>query len=529
MAARLAWTLLALVLASSHPAWAGIPTPGFTDTLVVGGLTAPTAIAFLPDGRLLVTEKDGALKLASGGTATLLATVPVCPAFEQGLLGIALDPDFPTNRFVYLYRTAPLAPGCAAQENQVARVTFAVDDTVDLGSLAVILSGIRAFLAHNGGVLRFGPDGMLYVGIGDSSDSARAQDPSVLEGKALRLMPDGSVPPDNPFVGQAGVRGEIFALGLRNPFRFDFDPIGGGLWACDVGAGTMEEIDIVAAGANYAWPRCEGTFPDGCHLPTDTPPIFAYPHSGPTSLGPAILGGTFGGGAFGPLAGHFVFTDFGSNVIFRFRPRAARDGIVGPPVPIGSDAGLPVDFIVGPDGAIYYVAFASGEVRRLATVGGGDALVTGSSLLLRDDPTPERRRLRVMSRDAAVVAATGTDDPTVAGGELHVRASGFEAVYTLPKENWSRRSDGRTLIYRDRTFANGPVRSVVVTASRRVRIDARGAGLEQPLGASDPRPVDVVLWTGMRRTCLRFGGTGQFVPGEKLVANDAAAPAACPE
>jgi glucose/arabinose dehydrogenase len=528
MTGRLAAIPLGLLLASGAVATAGTPAPGFTDTLVAGGFTLPTAIAFLPDGRLLVTEKEGALKLVSGGTTTTLATVPVCPAFEQGLGGIAVDPAFPADRWIYLYRTAPLG-GCGPQENQVARVTLAPDDTVDLGSLVVILGGIRAFLAHNGGVLRFAADGTLYVGVGDSSDQDRAQNPGVLEGKVLRIGRDGTIPPDNPFVGQPGARGEVFALGLRNPFRFDFDPVTGKPWVCDVGHNTMEEIDIVTAGANYAWPRCEGTSPDGCHLPTDTPPIFAYPHSGPTSLGTAILGGTFAGAALGPLAGHFVFTDIITNVLFRARPRAARDGIVGAPVAIGSDTGLATDFVVGPDGAVYYVSFADGEVRRLATVGGGDALLAGQHLVLRAEPQPERRRLVVKSRDPAVVAGTGTDDPTVAGGELHVRGTDFEAVYRLPKEAWSRRADGQSLVYSDRTLAHGPVRSVVLTAARQLRIQARGAGLGLALGATDPRPVDVVLWTGMRRSCLRFGGTGRFVPGRQLVARAAAAPVACPD
>jgi glucose/arabinose dehydrogenase len=515
-----------LALLVCTPASAGTPAAGFSDTLVVGGLTAPTAIAFLPDGRLLVTEKAGALKLVSGGVTTTLATLPVCTAFELGLLGIALDPEFTANGWIYLYRTAPLG-GCGPQENQVSRVTLASDDTVDLGSLVRIFGGIGAFLAHNGGVLRLGADGTLYVGVGDSGDQTRAQNPLLLEGKVLRLARDGSVPPDNPFVGQAGVRGEIFALGLRNPFRFDFDPITGALWACDVGAVTMEEIDIVAAGANYAWPRCEGTLPDGCHLPGDTPPIFAYPHTGPTSLGMAILGGTFGGSAFGPLAGQFIFTDIVTNVVFRARPRAARDGIVGRPVAIGSDAGLAVDFVRGPDGAVYYVSFARGEVRRLAGVGGGDALLAGERLVLRTGTRPERQQLRITSRDAAVVAGTGTDDPTVAGGELHVRGGGFEVVYQLPKEAWSRDAGGQRFVYSDRSLAHGPVRSVIVKGGRRVRVQGRGPGLEQPLGASDPRPVEVALWTGMRRSCLRFGGDGRFVPGVQLVAKHSAAPGAC--
>src|SRR5262249_33355723 len=162
---------------------------------------------------------------------------------------------------------------------------------------------------HNGGVLRIGPvDSKLYVGVGDtglgdnqggpgSSTNPYAQDLNELEGKVLRLNLDGTPPTDNPFFGQVGKRGEIFAYRFRNPFRMSFDDTTGSLWVGDVGDLTVEEIDIATSGGNYAWPHCEGTLPSGCEQPGDIDPIFTYLHSGGTSLGTCLIGGGLPRGA----------------------------------------------------------------------------------------------------------------------------------------------------------------------------------------------------------------------------------------
>ncbi|MEW6269823.1 MAG: PQQ-dependent sugar dehydrogenase [Thermodesulfobacteriota bacterium] len=375
-------TLASLVLLASATAHAGTPAPGFTDTPVATGLTAPTAVAFLPDGRLLVTEKGGALKLVDGGVASTLVTIPVCTGSEMGLLGIALDPDFASNGFVYLYRTKPAAGGCGSATgrfNQVVRVTMA-GDAIDIGSLAELLTGIRTdFGNHDGGALRIGPDGKLYVGVGDtgrgdnqggpgSSTNPYAQDLGALEGKILRLELDGSPPADNPFVGQVGVREEIFAYGFRNPFRFGFDPLSDALWVGDVGDLTIEEIAIVGPGDNHSWPYCEGTLPAGCAQPGDVAPIFTYPHSGGASLGTSITGGAFAGGSFGGRENDYFFGDYTGNAIYHADVTPARDDLGGTPTTFVSAAGGPVDVVFGPDGALYYVAIISGHVRRVAPI-----------------------------------------------------------------------------------------------------------------------------------------------------------------
>jgi glucose/arabinose dehydrogenase len=370
-----------LTLAPS--AGAGTPPAGFSDTAVVSGLTQPTAIAFLPSGKLLVTEKGGALKLASGGSAATLINIPVCTASEMGLLGIALDPNFATNGFVYLYRTKPAAGGCASATgrfNQVIRVTM-TGETINSASLTELLTGIRTDNGnHDGGGLRVGSDGKLYVSVGDTglgdggapgaSTNPYSQDLSSLNGKILRLELDGTPAAGNPFIGQAGARGEIFAYGFRNPFRFGFDPVTGGLWAGDVGQDTIEEVDIVGAGNNYAWPRCEGTLPVGCEQPGDVDPIFTYPHSGTTSLGRSITGGSFTKeGFFGQYAGEYFFGDYIASKIYKVVPNGPRNGFAAPPTDFVTGAAGPVEIVFGPDDALYYVAINTGEVRRVTSNG----------------------------------------------------------------------------------------------------------------------------------------------------------------
>lgn len=383
------------------PARASVPAEGFQEATVVGGLSQPTALAFLPDGRFLVTQQGGQLLLVSGGSATLLTTLPVCFAditpvleVETGLLGVAVHPNFPADRSIFLYRTRTGGPEpcddtdlyAGQMVNEVVRATLGSGDTVELGGLQVLLTGIRAATGyHNGGALRIGPDDKLYVGVGDSglgddggppgtSTNPYAQDLGALEGKILRLNLDGTPAGDNPFVGQGGARPEVWALGFRNPFRMSFDPETDSLWAGDVGEDTLEEIDRVTAGANHGWPRCEGTLPAGCQQPGDVPPVFEYPHQGPGALGDSVIGGVFPvGGALAALAGHYVFADFEDDPPFgdisALTLDATRTGVSGTPSTVVADADGPVDLVIGPDGALYYVAYLAGAVRRVAGTG----------------------------------------------------------------------------------------------------------------------------------------------------------------
>jgi glucose/arabinose dehydrogenase len=539
------WLPVLVVLWASL-ARAGTPSPGFGDDAIVTGLSEPTGIAFLPDGRLLVTEKGGRLSVLDSGTTTdTLISIPVCTGSEMGLLGIAVDPAFASNGFVYLYRTKAGPSGCGSSTgrfNQVVRVTVSGGSA---GSLTELLSDIRTDGGnHDGGGLRIGPDGKLYVGVGDtglgdnqggpgSSTNPYAQDLGSLNGKVLRLELDGSPAAGNPFVGQAGKRGEIFAYGFRNPFRFGFDPMTGALWVGDVGDLTIEEIDIVTAGDDYAWPHCEGTKPNGCEQAGDVDPILSYPHSGSGALGETVIGGAFAPAGFGGLDGDYFFADYSASNVYHAVPNAARDGLASAPDDFVTSADAPVDVIFGPDGALYYVAIGSGEVHRVAPVAaGGGQPIAGTRLDLRDDPAkPSRRHLSLTALDAIGLGGgnNSADDPVQNGGSVRVSSATFDTTYPL--------TTGWTYIgpvgkdfgynYRDSKRVHGPFTRVQVRAGKFVKATGAGALLGFSL-ATNPDPVSVVVTIGGREYCASFGGSVSFTAGKHFLAKAAAAPGACP-
>jgi len=551
---------LAVLATLGASARAGTPEPGFSDTLVVGSLNSPTALAFLPDGKLLITEKGGALKLSDGTSTTTLVSVPVCTAAEMGLLGVAVDPDVSSNGFIYLYRTKAGPGGCGTPTgrfNQVVRVTLSAG-SVNLSSLTELLSGIRTDNGnHDGGVLRIGPDNLLWVGAGDSglgdnvggpgsSTNPYAQDRGSLNGKILRLNLDGSAPADNPFVGVAGARAEVWAYGFRNPFRISFDGATGKLWIGDVGDLAVEEIDIGVAGGNYSWPRCEGNLqgppnaPQPCSVGSDIAPVFTYPHSGSSALGTCVIGGAFAGAAFGPLAGDYVFGDCTSSAIYHVTLNVARDGLAAAPALVATDAATPSDFVPAPNGAIYYAAVSGGEVRRLAgALPAIDSLLAGKALTLKDNASkPARKSLAASSKDPAIDLGGGAssgDDPTVNGGSLRIvsAAGGFDDTYPMPKSGWTyigKPTDGKGYRYKDAKLVNGPVKTATLKKGA-LQVSGKGAGLGHALG-SNPDPVSVVLQTGAKRYCTTFGtttgATTKFTAGKQFTAKRAAAPAACP-
>ncbi len=220
---------------------------------VVDGLEVPWGLAFLPGGDLLVTERPGRVRLVRHGAlvAAPVATLAVGGSAEAGLLGIAAHPDFAANRFFYLYLTAEQS---GQLSNRVERWKLSPDG-LSAAKDRVILQGIPSAQYHDGGRLRFGPDGMLYVGTGDSRNPPLAQDVDSLAGKLLRLTPEGAIPADNPFPGKAA-----FVLGVRNTQGFDWldahnlvltdhGPSG------ELGRTGHDEVNLTSAGANLGWPK----------------------------------------------------------------------------------------------------------------------------------------------------------------------------------------------------------------------------------------------------------------------------------
>ncbi|MET0335771.1 MAG: PQQ-dependent sugar dehydrogenase [Rhizobacter sp.] len=250
--------------ASQRPAFAGQTracaaprSAPFKVTVLATGLVTPWAVEPLPDGNLLVTEKPGRMRIvsATGQLGAPLAGVPAVDARGQGgLLDVALSPTFDTDRTVYWSYSEPRTGG---NGTSVAKGVLSADRT-RLDQVSVILRTSPTYDGdkHYGSRLAFGPDGMLYVTMGERSDLATRPQAQAMDshlGKILRIKPDGSVPADNPFVGRAGARPEIWSLGQRNVQAAAFDPRGG-LWVVEMGTRGGDELNFIEKGKNYGWP-----------------------------------------------------------------------------------------------------------------------------------------------------------------------------------------------------------------------------------------------------------------------------------
>ncbi len=336
---------------------ATLPT-NFTETQIAG-ISRPTAMEIAPDGRIFVCEQTGALRVIKNGAllTTPFMTLSVDPDGERGLLGIAFDPNFATNHFLYVYYTVPIEP----RHNRVSRFT-ANGDVVIPGSETILLelNNLTTASNHNGGAIHFGPDGKLYVATGENATPSNSQTLSNMLGKILRINSDGSIPADNPFFTQAtGNNRSIWAMGLRNPFTFAFQPGSGRLFINDVGQNTWEEINDGIAGSNYGWPVTEGVTTD----PRFRSPLFAYGHGSSATTGCAIAGGTF----YNPVTvqfpssfvGKYFFADLCSGWIRVFDPASGTGS------DFASGISQPVDVKVGADGSLYYLSIGSGSVFRV--------------------------------------------------------------------------------------------------------------------------------------------------------------------
>jgi len=333
--------------------------PGFTEVRVANGLNNPTAMQFAPDGRLFVCQQGGQLRVIENGALLPgpFVTLTVDPNGERGLLGVAFDPGFETNNFVYVYYTATTP----SVHNRVSRFT-ANGNTAVPGSETVILDleNLSGAQNHNGGAIHFGADGRLYVATGDNANSANSQTLANRLGKLLRLNPDGSIPADNPFSATAtGVNRAIYALGFRNPFTFAIQPGTGRIFMNDVGEGTWEEINDTLPGRNYGWPNCEGN----CNPPNPAfqNPIFFYRHGGGDTNGNSIAGGAF----YNPATNQFPAEYQGVYFFGEFVNGWVRvlDPASGNAVrPFATGIANPVDLKVGADGRLYYLARGNGSV-----------------------------------------------------------------------------------------------------------------------------------------------------------------------
>lgn len=350
-------------LGVSDPYDVTVQNPAFSNELVVPGISAATTIAFLPDGRMLIGELSETVWVVHPGSSTpepspFLQLDGSALIDEQGLMDIIVDPDFTTNQWYYVLFTH--ASATQGSFSRVSRFTADGDSTLPGSEVVLWQDDLPALIAHHGGALFFGPGGKLFVTLGEQFASQDAQRLDTYRGKVLRINPDGSIPSDNPFFDGPGPNhDEIWAYGLRHPYRASYDPVSGRIFIGDVGGNdpstAWEEVNVGVAGANYGWPLCEGY----CGTVGVTDPIFAYPHLG---LGAAVMGGFVyrGGSLPGEYDGSYFFADYVQNWIKRLVFDSSGNLVSAvdfepPNGTLDGPYGDPVKLVQGPDGSIYYV------------------------------------------------------------------------------------------------------------------------------------------------------------------------------
>ncbi|WP_163990757.1 PQQ-dependent sugar dehydrogenase [Pyxidicoccus caerfyrddinensis] len=396
--------------------------PSYTDALVAT-VAQPTALTFTPDGRMLITTQPGRLRVVAGGalltTPALDLAARLCTNSERGLLGVAVDPAFATNRFIYVYYTFNKFNTCTTNianvaVNRVSRFTLPDTNVADPASELVLVDNIPSTAGnHNGGDLHFGPDGLLYISVGDggcqlgdpsrcAGQNTTARRLDVLLGKLLRIRKDGSIPTDNPWYAAAGSRRcgdpagvpagtgpcqESYATGLRNPFRFAFQPGTSTFFINDVGQGVWEEIDEGIKGADYGWNTREGHCANNSTTSCDAPPagmtnpIFDYKHGTNDASSPFQNCNSITGGAFAPAGAWapgddnaYFFSDYVCGKVFKLTRSGGTVAVSAFATGLGGSSAVTLRF--GPSGAgqsLYYTTYANGgEVRRIDYTGTGN-------------------------------------------------------------------------------------------------------------------------------------------------------------
>ncbi|HEX6852489.1 MAG TPA: PQQ-dependent sugar dehydrogenase [Candidatus Polarisedimenticolaceae bacterium] len=525
---------LAFVLTS---AWAGTPPPGFMERVLAttSQVPAPVAVAYEPGtGALFILNQgDGSIRgtarvyrrdPATGAVTIALSLSCVDGSGERGLLGIAFDPDYahPTSpqRWVYLYYTRHVdSSGTCALPGSDTGGFNTVSRFLESGGT---LSGEQKLLVgpelsannHNGGTVRFLPDKTLLISMGDNDSDAfplpHSRNLADLRGKMLRIRRDGTIPPDNPFVGQAGVRPEIWAWGLRNPFRFSVDSATGIPYIGDVGEATYEEIDAGVPGADFGYPCFEGPIPFRvCDPPpvAAVAPIFAYGHNFQTPVvGESVTGGpVYRATAFPPeYRGRYFFGDYDSDWI-RHAAIAADGKLQDPQLFMGDATGV-VDLIVSPSGCLVWVGITGAGVREVCW---GTPTNGGPTAAAAATPTSGLAPLNVQftgsdssdpDGDALTYAwnfgdggTSGVADP----GHTYASNGVYDATLTVDdgrgQPNSSATSDAVRIV-----VGNRPPVPTIAAPANGTRFDA-GDTIAYQGGATDPEdgalPPSAYTWT----------------------------------
>lgn len=339
---------------------------GFEVSTVATGLSEPIALAATPDGRILIGERRGTIRVLQDGEllAEPFAEIPVFDGGEGGLLGFALDPDFADNGHLFMFVTVD------SNEQQIMRIT----DVDGVGTNLITIRGNLPTVGanHNGGAIAFGPDGHIYFAIGDNGQPPLSADITSLAGKVCRITRDGDVPGDNPFTTPTGSRRAVFATGFRNPFRMCFDEQGR-LFVVDVGSSDTvrrEEVNLVTAGGDYGWPTLEGV---GGVAQGFVDPIVAYHDEGASITG--IV--SYSGAQFpAEFRGNLFHLDYVSNSLFR--TVLDGDAAESHDIFLTFDS-APVELVESPDGSLYASLIFAGQLQRIR-------YTLGASV---DDPTDD--------------------------------------------------------------------------------------------------------------------------------------------
>lgn len=408
---------------------------GFEETPVAVGLTRPIAMAVVPDGRIFVAEQNGAIRIVKNDALLPrpFAKLNTNPISESGLIGIAIDPRFATNHYVYVqYTTSPFAG--ASLHNRISRFT-AQGDVVVPGSEKVLFElDAHSSSFHMGGAIHFGGDGKLYFTTGDNGNSDQVQSLNNTFGKVLRINPNGTIPIDNPFYNQtSGKYRAIWATGFRNPYTFAVQPGTGRMFVNDVGRHAFEEINDVRKGANFGWPATEG--------PTSNPayksPIFAYRHDSGEIQGAAIAGGAFYNPAVQQFPeryrGDYFFADFASGHIYVLDVATRQGDVFASGVFYGTQ---PVDLAVDGSGNLYYLMLgdgnpSGGEIRRISVKDKPPLVKLSGDVRYRENaaPVPIAPTATVSDADTANYAGLKLIVQLTAGGKasdrLAVRDNGY--------------------------------------------------------------------------------------------------------
>ena len=335
-----------------------VGAPALLDTVIQSDLSVPWDIAFAPDGRMFMTERMGNIVMFESAKpkakrAAVMTVPDVRSMGEAGLMGIALDPAFATNGFLYV--CASRLDG-ADWRNQVLRYR-ATADAISFDGY-VIRSGAQAASIHDGCRLRFGPDGKLWATMGENGNGRLAQDPNALNGKILRMNGDGSVPADNPMLPGAAARTYAYSMGHRNPLGLAFQPETGAIFEIENGATANDEINVIAAGKNYGWPEQEGF--------GGTAKGFADPIWTSGNVTYAMTGATFvTGDQWGSWTGSLFVTTLKEQDLRRFAVSGTT--LVPKEVLLDQKYGRLRSVVQGPDGALY-VTTSNGSGDRIIRI-----------------------------------------------------------------------------------------------------------------------------------------------------------------